>query len=70
MSRSIYFATAKFDEHIGGPPWAVLRIDVSKPRGAGVTATVESLHWSRYVADQICTRLNSDPNAYCPEPPA
>lgn len=40
-------------------PFAILRVDVSKRVGDGVEAIVDSLHWSREVAEQIAADLNS-----------
>jgi len=60
--RRIYFAVAELSNP-RAEPYAVMRIDPGKRIGRGVEARVESLHWSRYVAEQIAAQLNADPAA-------
>lgn len=57
MERTVFFAVADLTEPVA-EPYAVLRIDTDKRIGSGVQARIESLHWSRDVAQQISDDLN------------
>jgi len=63
----IRFAVATLD-HPAAEPFAVVRIDTNQRIGDGCAATVVSLHWSQYVAEQIADGLNRNPDATEPTP--
>lgn len=57
IPKTVYFAVATLNEPTA-EPYAVLRIDTDKRAGNGCEAVVDSLHWSRDVAEAIAEQLN------------
>lgn len=55
--RHLYFAVADLVAP-AAEPFAVVRIDTSKPVDGGAEGIVDSLHWSRDVADLTAANLN------------
>ena len=59
IERTVYFAVGDVTNPAPDqPPFIIVRVDVSNRSGNGVEGIVESMHWSREVADETADRLN------------